>query len=562
MRRALLVVAVAVIGCSEGREPPTTKKTGNLNFACNPASCGLARFTLQGSLDGISGPLDFGVPPADNIPPFAQFSCDSAQLGVRWTGTAIADDDPETVGRWVGQVTLGAGLPAGASRPPDRNTAYDPFTLVGTVVLPDGTAWSGFFMVPWVPGGRTCEIVDGVMRIRIAAPLGLAITGTDPAGDTFGGAAAGTFIGSIDIAPDPSYGFIVISSSFVARVLDPTDPASITLSPSFTLQPLGAAQTFVANVEDFGAGSAGAVPGASVVLVSNRSGRAPTRCTTSASGQCSVTLASPDAPGAEVVTAFADINGDGALGLGEPSAVSQIVWGDATPPVVATAPDIVAEATGPNGAVVTFATPPATDDAGAVGGVTCSPASGSVFPLASTTVTCTAFDAAGNAGQSRFAVTVVDTTAPSISFSGNAGSYTVDQTVSIACTATDLVTSAPAVACIGGSGPAYAFNLGVNVVQATAQDDAGNRAAGTTPFTVTVDEASLAALTGQFDADAKATGLLTKHLEQALKHRDDGAARRAHLASYRRAVEREIGKTLTAEAGAILIRLVDALLGP
>lgn len=64
--------------------------------------------------------------------------------------------------------------------------------------------------------------------------------------------------------------------------------------------------------------------------------------------------------------------------------------------------DITAEATGPDGAVVTF--DPGVDDGGRP--VTCSPAPGSTFPLGETTVTCS--------NGTEFTVTVVDTTEPDI----------------------------------------------------------------------------------------------------------------------------------------------------
>lgn len=74
----------------------------------------------------------------------------------------------------------------------------------------------------------------------------------------------------------------------------------------------------------------------------------------------------------------------------------------------------VVEATGPTGAVVTFVpTPSALDGVDGPLSATCSPASGSTFPIGSTTVTCTATDLAGNTGSATFTVTVVDTTPPS-----------------------------------------------------------------------------------------------------------------------------------------------------
>ena len=50
--------------------------------------------------------------------------------------------------------------------------------------------------------------------------------------------------------------------------------------------------------------------------------------------------------------------------------------------------------------------------------VTCDPASGSTFALGTTTVTCSANDAAGNTGDNTFTVTVADTLAPNLTVSG------------------------------------------------------------------------------------------------------------------------------------------------
>ncbi len=55
---------------------------------------------------------------------------------------------------------------------------------------------------------------------------------------------------------------------------------------------------------------------------------------------------------------------------------------------------------------VSYTTPTATDNCSGVGTVTCSPASGSSFPLGTTTVTCSATDAAGNTGSCSFTVKV------------------------------------------------------------------------------------------------------------------------------------------------------------
>ncbi|CAA9575274.1 MAG: hypothetical protein AVDCRST_MAG49-4093 [uncultured Thermomicrobiales bacterium] len=78
---------------------------------------------------------------------------------------------------------------------------------------------------------------------------------------------------------------------------------------------------------------------------------------------------------------------------------------DTTPPVLALPGTVVADATGPAGAAVTFAVSAEDDVDGAVTPV-CSVASGAVFPIGTTTVECTATDAADNAASGSFDVVV------------------------------------------------------------------------------------------------------------------------------------------------------------
>lgn len=75
--------------------------------------------------------------------------------------------------------------------------------------------------------------------------------------------------------------------------------------------------------------------------------------------------------------------------------------------------DITVEATSEAGAEVTF-TPVAIDDVDGTISATCTPPSGSTFPLGSTTVQCTATDSHGNTAEGSFEVSVVDGTAPHI----------------------------------------------------------------------------------------------------------------------------------------------------
>ncbi|MBT3434972.1 MAG: HYR domain-containing protein [Nitrospinaceae bacterium] len=87
---------------------------------------------------------------------------------------------------------------------------------------------------------------------------------------------------------------------------------------------------------------------------------------------------------------------------------------DTTAPALAQPADVVAEATGPSGAVVSFSLPGTTDACDASVSVASSPVSGSTFPLGATAVTVTAMDANNNSSEKTFTVTVQDTAPPVI----------------------------------------------------------------------------------------------------------------------------------------------------
>ena len=93
-----------------------------------------------------------------------------------------------------------------------------------------------------------------------------------------------------------------------------------------------------------------------------------------------------------------------------------------------------------------------------------------------------------------------DTTPPTVTYSGNAGSYTVDQQVNITCVAADEPggSGIASTTCANVVGPAEGFGLGTKSFSATATDNAGNTGSGSVSFTVTVTPASLCNLTMQF----------------------------------------------------------------
>jgi len=77
--------------------------------------------------------------------------------------------------------------------------------------------------------------------------------------------------------------------------------------------------------------------------------------------------------------------------------------------------NIIVNSTSSAGAVLTYTAPATSDLVDGAGVATCSPASGSTFPVGATAVTCTASDSAGNAATPvSFTVTVIDATPPAV----------------------------------------------------------------------------------------------------------------------------------------------------
>ena len=115
--------------------------------------------------------------------------------------------------------------------------------------------------------------------------------------------------------------------------------------------------------------------------------------------------------------------------------------------------------------------------------------------------TRTVVDAAGFTSPASNVVTVkIDKTLPAVTYSGNAGTYNLLATVSITCTASDALSGVASTTCANVSSPGWSLGAGPHALTATETDKAGNTGTGSTTFNVTVDAASLCALTGQFVA--------------------------------------------------------------
>ncbi len=166
------------------------------------------------------------------------------------------------------------------------------------------------------------------------------------------------------------------------------------------------------------------------------------------------------------------------------------VLGDTVSPQVLVPDDITIETNNQDGASVTF-NPQAIDNIDELLTPTCNYTTGSIFPVGTTTVTCTATDAAGNTGIGTFAIIVTyipppDTTPPTISMLSDISDSTSDQNgkiITFTVTASDDVgvTSGPTCSPFSGS----IFPVGTTTVTCTATDAAGNT--NSSSFNVTIE---------------------------------------------------------------------------
>jgi hypothetical protein len=133
-------------------------------------------------------------------------------------------------------------------------------------------------------------------------------------------------------------------------------------------------------------------------------------CHASVPGVCSITYTTT-VPATDQITLLRD---------GSPAATGQVVWVDGTPPVVTTLPlALTAPAASPAGLIVGY-TASANDGVDGPVPVSCSPVSGSTFPVGTTIVTCTAMDLAGNVGTGRITITITPYAAPFVRLAATA----------------------------------------------------------------------------------------------------------------------------------------------
>ncbi|MBI1849035.1 MAG: HYR domain-containing protein [Planctomycetes bacterium] len=198
------------------------------------------------------------------------------------------------------------------------------------------------------------------------------------------------------------------------------------------------------------------------------------------------------------------IPGEATVGLFKPGSPSSVTVAtrvptdgspcdDQSPPVITCPSNRTAEATSASGASVSF-TPTATDDCTLVPTIDCVPPSGSTFALGTSTVNCTATDAASRSSSCSFTVTVRDTTPPALTCGNLVRECTSASgaNVSYSVIATDAVDPSPTTSCAPASGSLFPF--GTTTVNCTSTDHATPPNSSSCAFTVTVRDTTAPAI--------------------------------------------------------------------
>lgn len=319
-------------------------------------------------------------------------------------------------------------------------------------------------------GGATATIAVTFQPLSTGAKAA-ALSVTSSNGGSLSIALQGSGLGGISVAPASIDFGSIESGSTADRTVTITNgnPTEVTL-----ITPFGIA----GDVADFTAGA----PGSSTIAGGDSTTAIVTfHATALGSKNAIVTLASTNG-GTRTVTL---------------SAVSV----DTTPPRVTVPADITREAIGAATAVTFTST--ALDLVDGSLASSCTPASGSGFPVGATSVSCTATDAHGNTGTSSFVVTVTDHTAPTVTVPAD---ITLEATggataVTFTSTAADLVDGSVASTC--APAPGFGFPVGTTPVNCTATDAHGNT--GTGRFSVTITDQTAPAVTVPADITATAT---------------------------------------------------------
>lgn len=234
---------------------------------------------------------------------------------------------------------------------------------------------------------------------------------------------------------------------------------------------------------------------------------------------------------------------------------------DFTPPIIIGAPSPVANSNGWNNTsvVVSFTCSDALS-----GIASCSAPATLSAQGANQSVTGTALDKAGNSAQATISGINIDETAPTVTYTGNTGTYTTSQTVAITCTASDALSGIASTTCANINSPPSSLGVGTHTYSATATDKAGNVGSGSTSFTITapVTFQSLIQLVNSYEMKPviRAEMDVTLLAADAAFGCKDIKLGDKLLNDFIQEVSAQSGKTLTAAQAATLIQDAESLM--
>jgi hypothetical protein len=243
-------------------------------------------------------------------------------------------------------------------------------------------------------------------------------------------------------------------------------------------------------------------------------------------------------------------NGDGRI-----SSAGIAVHIDKTGPSIATDRTPPANAAGWNNSEVTVTV--SCSDA-LSGLASCDGAQTLVGEGAGQSVTATATDRAGNISSVTVGDINIDRTEPTVTFTGNAGTYGVDETIGITCSAVDSLSGIAASTCptVTASATSYigATASTATTLEATAVDNAGNRAAAETTFVVMVTAQGICGLATSLDTKPAVCALAT-----AIARAPNAQAKAGALSGLDHYLAAQSGRSITADRAALLSRLAHLL---
>ena len=175
--------------------------------------------------------------------------------------------------------------------------------------------------------------------------------------------------------------------------------------------------------------------------------------------------------------------------------------------------------------------------------------------------TCSATSAAGTSSVTQ--TIRRDSSGPDVVFTGNAGTYSVEETIAIFCNTFDPLSGVASTTCGAPlTGLAYTFPLETPVTSfVTATDNAGNTTTATLVFTVDVTAAGVSAIVDRVAAKSSVAKTLNRRLVTIEESSLLGnlTARTRNLNSFIDQVRRETGKNLSQADADLLIRLAGYL---